>query len=177
MRVEPQQLRAFLLDAGLIEEAQFDAALKKHLNSKSLKVEQNFYSLPSFTIQVSKDIVLAESEILKIIRNTKFSPPTGNDISQKIEMPLNEVQSIINMLVKDQKLVNINRDIFIDQTIWEELLCFLRKFFEKQNEMPVSALKEYINTTRKYAIPIFEYLDSQGYTIRTGDVRKKGHKL
>jgi len=155
----------------------FDAAIKKLLNSDILKLEQNFYSLADFSIRVSKDIDIVESEILNIIRDTRFSPATGSEISQKIDMPLKEIQSIINLLIKNQKLVNISRDIFIDQTIWEELLSFLRNFFENQSEMPVSALKEFINTTRKYAIPIFEYLDSQGYTVRAGDVRKKGHKL
>ncbi len=155
----------------------FDAAIKNLLNSKILKLEQNFYSLSDFSIQVSKDIDLVQNEILKIIRETRFSPATGSEIAQKIEIPLNEVQSIINILVKNQKLVNISRDIFIDHVIWEELLSFIRKYFEKQNEMPVAPLKEFINTTRKYAIPILEYLDSQGYTVRAGDVRKKGHKL
>ena len=80
-------------------------------------------------------------------------------------------------MIKNQKLVNISRDIFIDHAILEELLSFIRKYFEKQNEMPVAPLKEFIKTTRKYAIPILEYLDSKGYTIREGDVRKKGHNL
>ncbi len=155
----------------------FDAAIKKLLNSKTLRLEQNYYSLRDFSIQVSKDIDLVQNEILSIIRETRFSPAIGSEIAKKIEIPLNEVQSIINILVKNQKLVNISRDIFIDRAILEELLSFIGKYFEKQNEMPVAPLKEFIKTTRKYAIPILEYLDSMGYTIREGDVRKKGHNL
>ena len=155
----------------------FDAAISKLLNSLILKLEQNLYSLKHFSIQVSKDIQFVQNEILELIRGDKFAPSTINEISHKIEMPQNEVQSIINILVRNKKLINISRDIFVDSIIWEELLTFLRGYFEKQNEMPVGSLKEYINTTRKFAIPIFEYLDSQGYTLRAGDVRKKGHKL
>jgi len=155
----------------------FDAAIKKLLNSKILKLDQNYYSLNSFSIQVSRDIDVAQNEILKLFRESKYSPATISEIAQKIDMPQNEVQSIINILVKNQKLINISRDIFIEMTIWEELLSFLRNYFEHQKEMPVASLKEFINTTRKYAIPIFEYLDSEGHTLRAGDVRKKGHKL
>jgi selenocysteine-specific elongation factor len=155
----------------------FDAAIKKLLNSNILKLDQNYYSLNSFSIQVSRDIDVAQNEILKMLRDSKYSPGTISEVAQKIDMPQNEVQSIINILVKNQKLININRDIFIELTIWEDLLSFLRDYFDDQKEMPVTSLKEFINTTRKYAIPIFEYLDSQGYTLRAGDVRKKGHKL
>jgi selenocysteine-specific elongation factor len=43
--------------------------------------------------------------------------------------------------------------------------------------MPVAALKDFIGTTRKYAIPLFEYLDASEFTVRSGDVRKKGSAL
>jgi len=155
----------------------FDEAIKYLLNSKTLKLDQNFYSISTFSIQVSRDIDVVQNEILKLFRESKYSPASISEIAQKIEMPQGEIQSIINILVKSQKLVNINRDIFIEFTIWENLLSFLKNYFENQKEMPVASLKEFINTTRKYAIPIFEYLDSQGYTLRAGDVRKKGHKL
>jgi selenocysteine-specific elongation factor len=155
----------------------FNEAIKKLMNNKTLKLDKNYYSLSSFSIQVSRDVDLVQNEILEIIREAKFAPPILSEIGQKIDMPQNEVQSIINLLVKNQKLVNINRDIFIEMTIWNELISFLRHYFDGHMEMPVASLKNYINTTRKYAIPIFEYLDSQGYTLRVGDVRKKGHKL
>ena len=34
MRIEPQQLKAFLLDAGLVSEDQFNAVLKKAEKTK-----------------------------------------------------------------------------------------------------------------------------------------------
>jgi selenocysteine-specific elongation factor len=155
----------------------FDAAINKLLNSKIIKLEKNYYSLSAFKIQVSGDIDLVQTETLKILKQTRFSPSTPEEIAAKIKLPQNEVRSIFNILVKNGQLIAINRDIFIESSVWEELITHLRNFFANQSEMPVVSLKEFINTTRKYAIPIFEYLDSQGYTIREGDVRKKGHNL
>jgi selenocysteine-specific elongation factor len=155
----------------------FDAALKKLVNSKIIKLEKNYYSISSFKIQVSRDIDLVQTEILKILKETRFAPSKPEEIAAKIELPQDEVRSIFNILVKNRHLIAINRDIFIELSVWQELMAYLKDFFANQSEMPVVSLKEFINTTRKYAIPIFEYLDSQGYTIREGDVRKKGHNL
>jgi len=155
----------------------FDAALKKLLNSKIIKLEKNFYSISEFKIQISRDIDLVQTETLKILKDNRFSPLTPEEIAEKIELPQNEVRSILNILIKNRQLISINRDIFIEFSVWQELIAYLKNFFANQSEMPVVSLKEFINTTRKYAIPIFEYLDSQGYTIREGDVRKKGHNL
>jgi selenocysteine-specific elongation factor len=37
--------------------------------------------------------------------------------------------------------------------------------------MTVSALRERLGTSRKYAVPLVEYLDTRGLTVRRGDVR------
>jgi selenocysteine-specific elongation factor len=155
----------------------FDAALNTLLNSNTIKIEQNHYSIFGFSIQVSREMNSVQAEILSLIQATRFSPSTPKEISEKTELPPSEVRSILNILVKNKRLIAINQEIFIECTVWQELLVFLRNFFKNQNEMPVAALKEFINTTRKYAIPIFEHLDSQGYTVREGDVRMKGHNL
>ena len=38
--------------------------------------------------------------------------------------------------------------------------------------MTVAEFRDLLNTTRKYALPFLEFLDSQKVTLRTGDVRK-----
>ena len=80
MRVEPQQLKAFLLDAGLVGEKQFNEALKKaeKTNQKAgdvlvsegkisqeelIKLEAYILGVPF--VNLKKEIV--SSEVLKII--------------------------------------------------------------------------------------------------------------
>jgi selenocysteine-specific elongation factor len=38
----------------------------------------------------------------------------------------------------------------------------------------MAELRDLLGTTRKYAVPIGEYLDRVGLTLRTGDVRRLG---
>lgn len=44
-------------------------------------------------------------------------------------------------------------------------------------ELAVAEIRDTWNVTRKYAIPMLEYCDRNGYTIRRGDVRAAGHAL
>lgn len=80
MRVEPQQFKAFLLDAGLVGEEQFDNCLKKAQNTRQkvgdvliseglitqeelIKLEAYILGIPFVNLEKEK----VESEILKII--------------------------------------------------------------------------------------------------------------
>ena len=38
-------------------------------------------------------------------------------------------------------------------------------------------LKDLLGISRKHAIPLLEFTDRQGVTVRSGDVRKKGSQL
>jgi selenocysteine-specific elongation factor len=47
----------------------------------------------------------------------------------------------------------------------------LRERMADGTGMTVSQIREILGTTRKYAVPICEYLDQIGYTVREGDLR------
>ena len=48
----------------------------------------------------------------------------------------------------------------------------LRSFFSKKPDMTVAEFRDVLQTSRKYALPFLEYLDSNKITMRVGDVRK-----
>jgi selenocysteine-specific elongation factor len=52
------------------------------------------------------------------------------------------------------------------------MITSLRSFFAKQPTMTVAEFRDILGTTRKYALPFLEYLDSHKITLRVGDVRK-----
>jgi selenocysteine-specific elongation factor len=58
-----------------------------------------------------------------------------------------------------------------------KLRRLLKSHFDSQNEMNVADFKNISGLTRKFAIPVLEYSDKQGWTNREGNLRLKGTKL
>jgi selenocysteine-specific elongation factor len=54
----------------------------------------------------------------------------------------------------------------------EELRATLRKFLSEKGEMTAASFRDLIGSSRKYTIPLLEYFDRDGLTIRIGDIRK-----
>ena len=52
----------------------------------------------------------------------------------------------------------------------------LLNFFKDNEEITTPQFKELTNTTRKYTIPLLEYLDATRFSIRVGDVRRLRQK-
>ena len=56
----------------------------------------------------------------------------------------------------------------------EEVTRQLVNYLNKNGEIDVSTFRSLIGTTRKFAVPLLNYFDTQGITIRQGDVRVLG---
>lgn len=82
------------------------------------------------------------------------------------------LSDILRLMAKEGSLVRINDSMYIASSVYKKILESLRSFYSKKSEMTVSEFRDMLNTTRKYAMPIIEYLDSNNVTMRVGDVRK-----
>jgi selenocysteine-specific elongation factor len=82
---------------------------------------------------------------------------------------LNEV---IRLLERDGSVVRVTSDMYFLSSAIDQLRTLLRKFLAEKGEMPAAAFRDVIGSSRKYTIPLLEYFDRDGLTIRVGDVRR-----
>ncbi|MCP4571595.1 MAG: selenocysteine-specific translation elongation factor [bacterium] len=73
--------------------------------------------------------------------------------------------------------VAVNNDYYVHAQAMHELTERLRAHFAAETEMSFAAFREVSGLTRKLGIPMLEYLDEHGVTVRQGDVRMAGPSL
>ena len=112
-----------------------------------------------------------KERIKKIYTDAGLTPPTLPEFLEKIKIKDKEAVDLLNMLSKEGKLIKV-KDLFFSRESIEGLTAKVRDFFNKKSDMTPIDFKEMTGLSRKFAIPLLEYLDSQKVTIRVGDVRK-----
>jgi selenocysteine-specific elongation factor len=160
-----------------IETEVFELTLRKLINSETITLNQNIYALKGFKIQVSKDTNAAKTELLNILDKAMYECPAPDEMAEKMEISKNEIYSLIQLLTTENQIIQVNNVYFVHIKNWDKLLIFLRIHFDNNKEIEVSHLKEFVKTSRKYVIPLFEFLDSQDITRRVGNAREKGNSL
>ena len=73
-------------------------------------------------------------------------------------------------------LVKVKEDMYFHSGVLDELKRRLLDFFAEQEEITTPQFKELTQTSRKYTIPLLEFLDATRFTIRVGDVRRLRQK-
>jgi selenocysteine-specific elongation factor len=85
--------------------------------------------------------------------------------------------SYLHILADRGSIVRISPDAFMSAARYRELIEKVKVRLLAGGIVTVGDFKEMFNFSRKFAVPILEHLDREGYTRREGDARKAGAKL
>jgi selenocysteine-specific elongation factor len=86
-------------------------------------------------------------------------------------------QELVRYLVESGRVVKVTADLLYPSGQWAELESQVRQHFSRASTLTMATFKERFQVSRKYAIPILEYLDRTGVTRRDGDVRVPGPRM
>jgi len=88
-------------------------------------------------------------------------------------LPLDKVraQKIVTLLLRDRVLVKLSDDLVFHRDALDGLRRLVAEQKSKTPQLNVVAFKDLTGVTRKYAIPLLEYLDRERVTRRVGDER------
>ena len=135
-------------------------------------MDKDLMRLSSFKVSLSEVDKGIEAKILNMLEQSGFQPPLKEEIAKALNLQQKQLDDILKLMAKQGSLVRVNETMYITKAVYEEIINALKDFFSKKKEMTVAEFRDSLNTSRKYALPILEYLDTQRITMRVGDVRK-----
>jgi selenocysteine-specific elongation factor len=89
----------------------------------------------------------------------------------KLPVDKARAQKLVTLLLRDRVLVKLTDDLVFHQSALNDLRQLIAAQKAKTPKIDVPTFKDLIGVTRKYAIPLLEYLDQQRVTRRVGDER------
>ncbi|RJR20175.1 MAG: selenocysteine-specific translation elongation factor [Nitrospiraceae bacterium] len=135
-------------------------------------IDKDLLRLKSFKISLSEDKQGLKDRILKILEEAGFQPPSKDELAQAILIKPQESGELLKIMASEKSLVRINDSLYIPMSSYTKMIEGLQKFFSVKSEMTVGEFRDILKTSRKYALPFLEYLDSNKITLRVGEVRK-----
>ena len=150
----------------------FPTVLDALVRAKKLEVVADVVRLIGHSV-VMKD---EEAEFKKQIEGTFASAGLKVPALQLVIAGLNidktRAQKIITLLLRDKALIKISDELVFHRSALDGLRRSVSAQRAKTPTMDVAAFKELTGISRKYAIPLLEYLDRERVTRRVGNVRE-----
>jgi selenocysteine-specific elongation factor len=107
------------------------------------------------------------NRLISTVREAEPTPPTIRDLERA-----GFSRELVEATCTTLHLVRISPDVVVTPEFAERAESVARTEALRPEGITVSRFRELLGTTRKYALPLLEWLDSRGVTRRDGDVRR-----
>lgn len=171
---EPGASRSQLLQESSLPEETFELVIRELVASENIAEDGGLIRLPSHTIQLSE----TEQETLDRLENqfleAGFQPPTVKELQDEYAISDAMLRQFLKILQYQNTIERVSGDLFIHANIKESLKATLKRYFQSNDDLAIGQFKDLIGGSRKYAIPLIEFADQEGWTIRQGETRTEG---
>lgn len=150
----------------------FRAALEMLLQQRKLETQGELVRKTGLGIALQPEEARAKELIESAFAQAGLAVPAVNDALAGLPVEKKRAEKILQLLVREKILVRVTTELIFHREALAHLKAVLVTYKQRNGErLAVPAFKELTGITRKYAIPLLEYLDRERVTKRLGDER------
>jgi selenocysteine-specific elongation factor len=150
----------------------FRAALAAIAAQKKLDVQGELVKRAGSGIELLPEELRAKDAIETAFSSAGLAVPAVKEVLAKLPVDAKRAEKILQILLRDKSLVRVSPELIFHRDALAEMRGKLAGFKKAKGErISVPVFKDLTGISRKYAIPLLEYLDRERVTRRAGDER------
>lgn len=139
------------------------------LAARDLTQDADVVRLKTHRVVLKQDEEQARAAIESSFERAGLATPAVNEVLKASGVEQSRARSILQILLKEGKLVRISDELVLHSSALGKLRNELVQ--KRGQRFSVPLFKEWTGISRKYAIPLLEYFDREHVTRREGDER------
>jgi selenocysteine-specific elongation factor len=148
-----------------------DKAIANLIESGVAISSDNGLALKERAPQLSPQQATVADSITEIYIENGFTSPRADGLPELIGTPEPVIRPILGHLIQTGVIVDVGENVLLHSDCVETAKKALVEHIETEGSISAGAFKTLLDTSRKYAIPLLEYFDKQGLTVRRGNER------
>ncbi|MBN2704994.1 MAG: SelB C-terminal domain-containing protein, partial [Deltaproteobacteria bacterium] len=147
------------------------ALLQNLAKGERLVVDRDLLRLPDHRVKLAVDTDKLKADLLRCFQKAGLSFPDVALLPVELKAEEADLKPLLNLLVKEGSLLKVRDGIYITPEHYESMRARVVAFLRAHETMTTQEFKAEIQLSRKYIIPLFEYLDQRKVTARKGEAR------
>jgi selenocysteine-specific elongation factor len=139
---------------------------------KKIEVVGDLVRLPGLGVVMKDEEAESKRKIEDAFASAGLKVPALPAVMGEVKVDKIRAQKIVTLLLRDKVLIKISDELVFHRSALEQLRRELAAYKVKSAKIDVTTFKELTGVSRKYAIPLLEYLDRERVTRRVGDARE-----
>jgi selenocysteine-specific elongation factor len=153
------------------DEALVHAAVDRLIQQKKVTGDLRRIARADFKPKLSASLRKLKDKLVVAYKEARFQPPDPASFAGQAGGNAASMKDLFEVCVAEGYLVHISDDIYLHVEVEAEMRRLLAEKLAGASGLTVAEIRDLMGTTRKFAVPLCEYLDRAGVTRREGDLR------
>jgi selenocysteine-specific elongation factor len=149
----------------------FDSVFNEVARAGKIELAGELVRLPGRGVVMKDEEAESKKTIEAAFATAGLKVPALKDVLAGLKVDKIRAQKIVTLLLRDKVMVKISDDLVFHRNALLDLRKLMVLEKAKSPKLDVARFKDLTGVTRKYAIPLLEYLDREHVTRRVGDER------
>ncbi|MGA2796966.1 MAG: selenocysteine-specific translation elongation factor [Thermoguttaceae bacterium] len=157
--------------SSAIDKLVFDGLVARLKNDGRLVETNQRLALPGHRSTFRDEDAGLLDKIDRLFLDQTFHPPSLEDIAVQTGIAREKVEKILKILCEHGRLVEVEKGVLFHAEAVNRAREILITHLQKEGRLESVQFKYLLDTTRKFALPMLDYLDRLGLTRRVGNTR------
>ncbi len=157
--------------AGSFNGTTVSRALPKTERENKLCISGDLVHLPGGGVMMKDEETESRKTIEQAFASAGLKVPALKDVLAGLKIDRVRAQKIMTLLLREKILIKVSEELVFHHTALADLRKSLAAQKQTSPRLDVARFKELTGVSRKYAIPLLEYLDRERVTRRVGEAR------
>ncbi len=154
-----------------LEETVFNAVLDSLVRDKKLETSAEIVRAAGRGVTMKDDEAESKQTIEAAFATAGLKVPALKDVLAAVKVDRARAQKIVTLLLRDRVLVKLSDELVFHRDALDQLRKLMAAEKARSPKIDIARFKDLTGVSRKYAIPLLEYLDRERVTRRVGDER------
>jgi selenocysteine-specific elongation factor len=168
--METKELQAVLnLDGSA-----FEMAVELLIEQRRIERHASVLALAGWKARVSSDEEALAGQIATVLQKARWTVPPTAELAAAISRPQARVEALLRLLAEQGVVVKLGDGLFMHRDAIAAAREVAAGLFTKGPSFSTMDFRDALGVSRKYAVPVLDYLDAIRFTVRNGNQRTPG---
>jgi selenocysteine-specific elongation factor len=157
---------------GSISPRLFRAVIGQLETEKRVAREGSLLRLPSHSVRLKDDERGLADRIAGLLARTPLAPPDLKQLQAGSGVARDKLEEVLRVMERTQSVVRVSPELYFLRSAVDDAKAMLRQHLSESSDVTPAIVRDLFGTSRKYAVPLLEFLDREGVTMKVGTGRR-----
>jgi selenocysteine-specific elongation factor len=164
-----EELRTRL--GGEIGQKIFNALLEYWLTKDYFAKLGDKVAVPNYRPSPTPEQEQRLTKIIQALEKEPYQPPIKKELANILQISGEVMEELLQFLIGQGKIIKISEEIYLMADSLKQLQQIIAELYRDKGEIVLGEVRDITGSSRKYILPLLEYLDQIKFTRRTGEKR------